>query len=55
MGTPVALMAEQRESLPELDGFKPPEDVYAEKEAVRTLIWQSFLKSDDGDPTKSCS
>jgi hypothetical protein len=48
----VALMAEQRESLPDLDGYKPPQNVYAEESQVRTLIWQSFLKSDEGDETK---
>ncbi|KAK9907314.1 hypothetical protein WJX75_001297 [Coccomyxa subellipsoidea] len=52
VGTPVALMAEQRESLPDLDGYKPPQNVYAEESQVRTLIWQSFLKSDEGDETK---
>ncbi|BDA47816.1 probable dihydrolipoyllysine-residue acetyltransferase component of pyruvate dehydrogenase complex, mitochondrial at N-terminal half [Coccomyxa sp. Obi] len=52
VGTPVALMAEQGQSLPDLDGYKPPENVYAEGSQDRTLIWQSYLKSEQGDETK---
>ena len=55
MGTPVALMAEQQQSLPDLDEYKPPENVYADESQVRTLIWQSYLKSEKGDETKGCS
>lgn len=53
VGTPVALMAEQ--PMPDLDGYKPPENVYAEGSQVRTLIWQSYLKSEKEDETKGCS
>ncbi len=55
VGTPVALMAEQQQSLPDLDKYKPPENVYADESQVRTLIWQSYLKSEKGDETKGCS
>lgn len=55
VGTPVALMAEQGQSLPILDGYKPPKNVYAEGSQDRTLIWQSYLKSEKGDETKGCS
>ena len=48
-------MAEQENLLPSLDGYKPPENVYAEESQVRTLIWQSYLKSEKGDETKGCS
>lgn len=55
MGTPVALMAEREDQVSSVDGYKPPDDVYKEGSEVRTLTWQSYLKSDEGDDTKGCS
>lgn len=55
VGTPVALMAEREDQVSSVDGYKPPDDVYKEGSEVRTLTWQSYLKSDEGDDTKGCS
>ena len=58
VGTPVALMAELQESLPQLDKYKVPvSNIYkgsASGSPVRTLIWQSYLKSDAGGSSCGC-
>ena len=58
VGTPVALMAELQESLPQLDQYKVPVSNTYEGSAtgspVRTLVWQSYLKSDAGGSGGGC-
>ena len=58
VGTPVALMAELQEALPELDQYKVPvSNIYEGSETgspVRTLVWQSYLKSDAGGSGHGC-
>ena len=58
VGTPVALMAELQESLPQLDRYKVPvSNIYdgsASGSPVRALVWQSYLKSDAGGGSRGC-
>jgi hypothetical protein len=56
VGTPVALMAELEESLSQLDGYKVPVGNIYEggQAAVRSLSWQSYLKSDEGGGSRGC-
>ena len=58
VGTPVALMAELQESLSQLDQYQVPvSNIYQDSESsspVRTLVWQSYLKSDEGGGSRGC-
>jgi pyruvate/2-oxoglutarate dehydrogenase complex dihydrolipoamide acyltransferase (E2) component len=50
VGTPIAILADSQESLEQLGSYKPQvRNVYEEDGQMRTLIWQSYLKSDKGD------
>ena len=59
IGTPIALVCEFEEDLPKLAEYQVhqlPSNLYGEDgDKVRMLTWQSYLKSDRGAGTNSCS
>ena len=54
VGTPIALMSEEEASMDELDKLPTPPDNYSAYQeggsSMRTLIWQSYLKSSEQPP-----
>lgn len=58
VGTPIAIMTESKEASRQLgNDYRPSaENVYSEEGSkMRTLIWQSYLKTDKGASDGTCS